>query len=128
MGSFSHIDIKIVVGQNGTAGRRNPDDPFLKIHLIDDLSNDPMQEAVPATWTVMKRCFLDRFRSGIYLFHLSLLQFFLIIVTGDNPGNFQGSEDHASGPPVEMDLPASFEANLTSSTICPMFISKTKSV
>ena len=54
MGRLTHIDVKIVVGQNSAPGRWNTDDFFLEVHLIDDLCNQSVQDAVAASRAIVK--------------------------------------------------------------------------
>jgi hypothetical protein len=70
MGGFSHIDIKIVIGQYGTPCRRNTDDSFLKLHLIDHLSDESVEDAVATPRAIMKGGLFQRFGSGKYFFHI----------------------------------------------------------
>jgi hypothetical protein len=69
MGCFSHIDVKIKVCQYRTPCGRDTDDFLLKIHLIDDLADDSMQETMPTPRAVVKRSSLKRFGPGKNLFH-----------------------------------------------------------
>jgi hypothetical protein len=58
MRGLAHVDVKIIVGKNGTPCRRNPNNYFLEVHLVDDLGNDPVQQTMAATRTIVKRgCF-----------------------------------------------------------------------
>jgi hypothetical protein len=41
----------------------------LEVHLIDDLSNDSMEEAMAASWTIVEGGFLERLWSRKYFFH-----------------------------------------------------------
>jgi hypothetical protein len=63
MGCLSHVNVKIEVSQYSTPCRGNTNNCFLKVHLIDDLSDDSMQEAVAAPRAIVERGFLDGFRS-----------------------------------------------------------------
>src|SRR3990172_243553 len=69
VGGFSHIDIKIVVGQYGTPCRRNTNDSFLKIQIIDYLSDEPVKDAMATPRTIVEWSLFQRFGSGEYLFH-----------------------------------------------------------
>jgi hypothetical protein len=39
VGSFAHINVEIVVGQNGTPCRRNADDLLPEVHLVDHFTD-----------------------------------------------------------------------------------------
>src|SRR5512136_1974385 len=67
---FSHVDVEIKVCQYRASRRGDPDDSLLQIHLIDDLSDESMQNAVPAPRAIVKRYLLQRFWSRKYLLHL----------------------------------------------------------
>jgi hypothetical protein len=54
MGRLTHIDVKIVVSQNSAPGGWNTDDSILEIHLIDDLSNQTVQDTVATPGTIVK--------------------------------------------------------------------------
>src|SRR5512136_2912765 len=68
--SFSHVDVKIKVCQYRAPRRGDSDDSFLQIHLIDDLSDDSMQNAVSTSRTIVEGRLLQRFWSRKYLLHL----------------------------------------------------------
>ena len=64
MGSLSHIDVQIVVRQNGAARRGDSNDPALEIHLINDLSNQPVEDTVATARTVMESSLFKAFGPG----------------------------------------------------------------
>jgi hypothetical protein len=64
-----HIHIEIVIGKNGTSRGRHTDRDSPDIHLVDYLCNEPMDNTVAATGTVMKGGFLEALRMLKDFFH-----------------------------------------------------------
>jgi hypothetical protein len=69
VGSLPHINVKIKVGQYRTPCWRDTNYFLLEVHLINDLPDDSMQQAMPTSRAIVKRGFLERFWSGKYLLH-----------------------------------------------------------
>ena len=62
MGGLSHVHIKIEIGQDSTSGRRNTDRDFLEVHLIDYLTDEPVEYTMTTSRAIMERCLFNRFR------------------------------------------------------------------
>jgi hypothetical protein len=54
MGRLAHIDVEIVVGEDRASRRRNADDLLTEIHLVDHFPEDSMEDAVPASRTIVE--------------------------------------------------------------------------
>jgi len=59
---LDHVHVEVVVGQHRAARGRHADGLFANFHLVDHFGDEPVDDAVPASRTVMKRCLFDVFR------------------------------------------------------------------
>ncbi len=69
MGCLAHVDVKIVVGEDRAACRGDPDGDLLKLHFIDHLCDNAMQNAVAAPRAVVEWIMLERLGPGKNLPH-----------------------------------------------------------
>jgi hypothetical protein len=70
---LDHVDIEIVVGQNGASGRRDADRDAPDVQLIDHLGDQPVGDAVAASRTVVKDVLFHAFGSAKNLLHFFVL-------------------------------------------------------
>jgi hypothetical protein len=70
MRRFHHINIEIVISKDRAARRWDTDGFILKIHLINDLADEPVGDRVPASRAIVEYTSLQRFRPGKYFLHL----------------------------------------------------------
>ncbi len=74
---LDHIDIEIVISQNGASDRGYADGTVSDVQFIDCFSYQTVSDAVPTTWAVMCYAIFNCGRSCKYCFHTVRPPFFL---------------------------------------------------
>ena len=69
VGRLQHVNVKIIISNDGASRRRNADGPSPDIQFFDDLGDEPVRNAVTAAGTVMEGIILQELRFAENFFH-----------------------------------------------------------
>ena len=120
MRRLDHVTGKVVIGQHGTADRRNADRPALDAERVDRLGDEPMDDAMRAAGAVVEYGIGQRLRFFKYNSHQSFPPSFALRIASST------SSGDGIMPPTRKQRSTGFlhaTASCTSSRIWPMLSS-----